>query len=103
MTLCNIYRLDDNDDKESQDALKELENIDDDTDKHGIQFVKIDDGKVAKEFGIDELPTLVYFENEIPSLYDGEFESIFIRNLDFYWRFYPVSILVLLNFLKGLK
>lgn len=63
--------LDDNDDKESVDALKELENIDDDTDKHGIQFVKIDDAKVAKEFGIDELPTLVYFENKIPSLYDG--------------------------------
>lgn len=65
----------DNDDKESRDALKELENIDDDTDKHGIQFVKIDDAKVAKEFGIDDLPTLVYFENEIPSVYDGDLNN----------------------------
>ena len=25
-----------------------------------------------KQFGIDKAPALVYFENEIPSLYDGD-------------------------------
>lgn len=62
---------DDRDDDESMQVLNELEKIDDDCDKHGIQFVKIDDEKAAKEFGIDDLPTIVYFEKQIPNVYDG--------------------------------
>lgn len=38
----------------------------------GIAFVKIDDHHVAKEYGVDRIPTLVYFENKIPSLYHGD-------------------------------
>lgn len=36
-------------------VLEELEQIDDDCDKHGIQFVKIDDARTAEEFGIDSV------------------------------------------------
>jgi hypothetical protein len=54
-------------------ALKELENIDDECDKNGVVFVKIDNAEEAKEYGIDNVPTLVYFENSIPSLYQGSF------------------------------
>lgn len=64
---------DDNDDGESQLVLTELEKIDDDCDRHGIQFVKIDDPKAAKEFGIDTTPSIVYFEKKIPNLYDGKY------------------------------
>lgn len=53
-------------------VLGELEKIDDDCDRHGIQFVKIDDPKAAVEFGIDDLPSLVYFEKQIPNVYDGK-------------------------------
>lgn len=66
---------DDNDDEESQTVLGELEKIDDDCDRHGIQFVKIDDMAAAKEFGIDDIPSLVYFEKEVPNLYDGDLEN----------------------------
>jgi hypothetical protein len=52
--------------------LNELEKIDDECDRYGIKFVKIDDDTAAKEFGIDDTPALVYFENEVPNLYDGE-------------------------------
>lgn len=52
-----------------------MEKIDDDCDKHGIQFVKINDPKAAEEFGIDKTPALVYFEKEIPNLYDGDLEN----------------------------
>jgi len=62
---------DDHGDEESMQALNELEKIDDDCDKHGIQFVKIDDKKAAEEFGIDDLPAIVYFEKQIPNVYDG--------------------------------
>lgn len=63
----------DNDSPRSAQVLKELENIDDDTDKYDIPLVKIDDDRIAKEYGLmDELPILVYFENELPSVYEGD-------------------------------
>jgi hypothetical protein len=63
----------DKDQKKSQKVLAELENIDDDCDKNGIAFVKIDDDKEAKEYGIDELPAVLYFEKKIPHVYDGTY------------------------------
>lgn len=62
---------DDKDQKKSQKVLVELENIDDDCDQHDIAFVKIDDDDEAKEYGIENLPTLVLFERGIPHIYDG--------------------------------
>ncbi|XP_067132038.1 uncharacterized protein [Centruroides vittatus] len=61
---------------ESEEILKELENIDDDLDGHDIPFVKIDDDSMAKEFGVkDELPILLYFENQLPSVYEGDLKN----------------------------
>lgn len=54
------------------DVLEELENIDDDTDQHGIQFVKSKDAKLAAEIGIFSFPALVYYETGVPIMYDGE-------------------------------
>lgn len=68
--FCFLF-ADDNDDEDSMSVLQELEKIDDDCDKHGIQFVKIDDPSAANEFGIDEVPAIVYFEKAIPNVYDG--------------------------------
>ncbi|XP_045519788.1 uncharacterized protein LOC123711315 isoform X1 [Pieris brassicae] len=65
----------DHGDDESMTVLEELEKIDDDCDRHGIQFVKIDDKKAAKEFGIDDVPSIVYFEKQIPNVYDGDLEN----------------------------
>lgn len=55
-------------------VLEELEKIDDDCDKHGIQFVKIDDDHAKSEFGIDsvsmknikDLPRNVLTKNVFP-------------------------------------
>ena len=41
----------------------------------GISFVKIDDETVAREYGVDHIPTLVYFEKKIPSLYHGDLKN----------------------------
>ncbi|XP_047528762.1 uncharacterized protein LOC125065277 isoform X3 [Vanessa atalanta] len=65
----------DHGDEESMTVLGELEKIDDDCDRHGIQFVKIDDKKAAEEFGIDDVPSIVYFEKQIPNVYDGDLEN----------------------------
>jgi len=63
---------DDNEDPEQARVLAKLENIDDDCDRKGISFVRIDDQDEVKEYGIDQLPALVYFENRVPSVYVGE-------------------------------
>lgn len=52
--------------------MAELENIDDECDQNNIAFVKIDDDEEAKEYGIDSLPAMVYFEKQIPHIYDGD-------------------------------
>lgn len=43
------------DDDDSLQVIEELEKIDDDCDKHGIQFVKIDDKGAAKEHGVKDV------------------------------------------------
>lgn len=57
---------------ESMTILEELEKIDDDCDKHGIQFVKIDDKKAAAEYNIPSIPAIVYFEKQEAHVYDGD-------------------------------
>lgn len=67
---------DDNNDRKSQRVLNELENIDDECDKLGIVFVKIDNEDEAKEYGIEKIPTLMYFEKGIPMIYEGIIQVI---------------------------
>ena len=66
---------DDHNDEKSHEILAELEKIDEVCDTKSISFVKIDDDSVAREYGVDVIPTLVYFENKIPSLYHGDLMS----------------------------
>uniref|UniRef100_A0A2S2PLL5 Protein disulfide-isomerase n=2 Tax=Schizaphis graminum TaxID=13262 RepID=A0A2S2PLL5_SCHGA len=65
----------DNDDEDSLKVLNELEKIDDDCDRHGIQFVKIEDPQAASSFGLKSVPAVVYFEKQIPNIYDGDIEN----------------------------
>ncbi len=58
--------------KMSQQALDALETVDDDCDQMDVAFVKVDNHALARKHGVaDELPSLVYFENRIPTLFDG--------------------------------
>lgn len=66
------FILDDIESRRSQRILEELESIDDECDHHGISFVKIDDDRIASEYGIETLPALVYFENKMPNFYQGK-------------------------------
>ena len=55
-----------------QDVLEGLERIDGETDELDINFVKINDPKYAKKYGVSKLPALVYFRKKFPSIYRGE-------------------------------
>ena len=43
-------------------------------------LVKIDDTATATEYGVEDTPALVYFENEVPHLYEGK--KYFIKHFD---------------------
>jgi hypothetical protein len=53
-------------------VLQELEQIDDDTDSFGVDFVKINDKRLAKHYGITKFPALTYFREKQPIIYEGE-------------------------------
>ena len=73
MTKDSPLSLTDSEDCDTcDDILEELETIDDDTDKHGIQFVKSKDSKLASDIGIFSFPALVYYETGVPIMYDGK-------------------------------
>ena len=53
-------------------VLEGLESIDDETDALDITFVKINDPRYAKKYGVNKIPALVYFRKKFPSIYRGE-------------------------------
>ena len=40
-----------------------------------IKLVKIDDPEEALEYGLKQLPSLVFFENQMPNMFDGNLEN----------------------------
>ncbi|XP_022238903.1 uncharacterized protein LOC111085298 [Limulus polyphemus] len=58
--------------KNCDKVLAELENIDDDAENVGIGFVKNSEKATAKKYGVTSFPTLVYFRNKHPTVYDGQ-------------------------------
>ena len=63
-----------------ENILENMETIDDDCDVHGVHFVKISDPAAAYHYGITTLPTLVYFKNSVPNLFDGESSALCCSN-----------------------
>ena len=55
--------------------MSEIEHIDDEADGAGINFVKIDDKKLAKEYGVFALPAILFFKlgSKEPVIYAGLF------------------------------
>ena len=54
------------------EALQNLEDIDDDADAVGVRMIKTDDLEFAQEIGISEFPSIVYYEHGNPHIYDGK-------------------------------
>ncbi len=57
-------------------ALEELEAVDDDADKFGVVFVKVNDKRLAKSTGVSRFPALSFYqrgaEEEQPALFKGD-------------------------------
>ena len=48
-----------------------ISDIDEKLDKRDLHLVKISDEGAGDEYGIEELPSLVYFENGVPEIFEG--------------------------------
>ena len=60
--------------------LEALEEIDDEADMYGIDFVKSDDEHTAKAIGgVFSTPALVYFRKGIPLVYDGKYYFVILH------------------------
>jgi thioredoxin-related protein len=71
-----LISLDSNDCKQCSRVLGEIELIDDEADAAGINFVKIDDKQLAKEYGVFALPGILFFKlgSKEPVIYAGIFQ-----------------------------
>ena len=58
-----------------QNVIDDLEHIDDELEEKGIELVKCSDKGVEKEYGFNHLPMLIYFQNELPTAYDGDLDE----------------------------
>ena len=62
----------DNEAEDDLKALEGLEEIDDDCDNYGIPLVKVYDVEKAKDdFGLDDLPSMMYWKDAVPSIFVG--------------------------------
>jgi len=81
--LANIIRLEDDvlvffydpKDKDSEDIILELETIDDNLDEEEVEFVKCSEPNAQREYGLTQVPALVYFENGVPEVYPGDLKN----------------------------
>ena len=56
--------------------MLELETIDDDAEKFNIEFVKINNKRLAKAHGINDFPTLTFFKDGQIQIFTGENNAI---------------------------
>lgn len=55
-----------------EETLVQLESIDDDAEAVGIRMVKTDDQEFMEKYGIEVIPSVIYFEGGNPSVYHGD-------------------------------
>lgn len=91
--FSSLSFLDDSTSNASQHILKELENIDDDCDRHNIPFVKIDDSSLESSYGIKNPPALGFYKKQVPKFFDGKiFLILNVLHLDNYYIFNEINI-----------
>ena len=66
-----VFFHDETDEDEMEEILSVLETIDDGLDAEEVEFVRCSDDDIIDEFGLSMLPSLVYFEAGIPTVYES--------------------------------
>ena len=66
-----VFFHEEDDEDEIEEILTGLERIDDDLEKEAVSFVRCSDDDIISEFGLSMMPSLVYFESGIPTVYES--------------------------------
>ena len=72
-----FFRSDDGESRKADQLLETLERIDDECDAKGIHFVKVKEPRAGEAYGINRLPKLVFFRNELPNIFEGKGKELF--------------------------
>ncbi len=70
--LVFFYDEEDGDVEEIMDAM---ESIDQSLSDEEVEFVRCSEERVVESFGLTMIPSLVYFENGVPSVYNGDLKN----------------------------
>ena len=81
--LANVLKQEDDvlvffyneEDKDSEDILLELETIDDNLDVEEVEFVKISVEDAQRRYGLTQVPALVFFEFRVPEVFPGDLKN----------------------------
>jgi hypothetical protein len=68
----------DEDDIFAQRLLKNLEVLDDSLDKKDVDFVKISDAGIDKDYSLENLPALVHFNSGEPTVFQGDLRYAYL-------------------------
>ena len=90
--LLYLYETDDNivvlfyeqTDRDADEIVQALEEIDSQLDAQKISMVKIDDEGAEEQYGLTELPALVYIQNGIPNMYHGNLFDPQVRKRNYF-------------------
>lgn len=58
-----------------REILTKIENVDDEVARHGVTFYRTPDLEFAGSQGVHEFPALIYFQNGVPSVFEGDLTS----------------------------
>ena len=58
-------------------VLGRLEEIDDEADEHGIHLITTEETELALGYGIKTFPSLAFFRNQVPLIYQGQTRTLF--------------------------
>lgn len=72
--------------------IQVLEKLSNELDEAGVQIIKVNDKKIAKQHSIAQFPTLTYFKGGDPNNYHGKiFETLFTIFDDFSWVYTQIQ------------
>lgn len=55
-----------------EQVKEELEKIDHEVERNDVDFVMVNNERIAKEFGVTTFPTIVFFNQRFPQFFDGK-------------------------------
>ena len=70
-----VFFYDEEETEDVEDIMDALKTIDEAISDEEVEFVSCSEDRVVESFGLTMIPSLVYFENGVPSVYQGDLKN----------------------------